>query len=70
MGQQHATGRRTTGRGASTVRMAAGAVAIRVSPGAQYQFVIDYRHLPADPNASKGTGGWVYAPGRPVAVWR
>jgi uncharacterized protein YecT (DUF1311 family) len=42
----------------------------RVSSGAEYQFDIDYPHLPADPNASKGTGGWVYAPGRPVAVWR
>ncbi len=42
----------------------------RVTPGAQYQFDIDYRHLPADPNASKSTGGWVYAPGSPVAVWR
>ena len=42
----------------------------RVSPGAEYQFDVDYRHLAADPNASKGTGGWVYAPGSPVAVWR
>ncbi len=42
----------------------------RVSPGAEYQFDVDYRHLAADPDASKGTGGWVYAPGSPVAVWR
>ena len=42
----------------------------RVSPGTEYQFDVDYRHLSADPDASKGTGGWVYAPGRPVAVWR
>jgi uncharacterized protein YecT (DUF1311 family) len=41
----------------------------RVAPGAVYQFSIDYSHLPADPNAGKG-GGWVYAPGTPVAVWR
>jgi len=42
----------------------------RVAPGAEYQFDIDYTHLSADPRASKGTGGWVYAPGTPVAVWR
>ena len=42
----------------------------RVPSGAEYQFDIDYRHLSADPDASKGTGGWVYAPGTPVAVWR
>jgi uncharacterized protein YecT (DUF1311 family) len=41
----------------------------RVAPGAVYQFSIDYSHLSADPNAGKG-GGWVYAPGTPVAVWR
>jgi uncharacterized protein YecT (DUF1311 family) len=41
----------------------------RVAPGAEYQFSIDYSHLPADPHAGKG-GGWVYAPGTPVAVWR
>jgi uncharacterized protein YecT (DUF1311 family) len=42
----------------------------RVAPGAEYQFDIDYSHLSADPHASKGTGGWVYAPGTAVAVWR
>jgi hypothetical protein len=42
----------------------------RVSPGAEYQFSIDYSHLSADPHARQGTGGWVYAPGTPVAVWR
>ncbi len=42
----------------------------RVSPGAEYQFDIDYTRLSADPHASKGTGGWVYAPGTPVAIWR
>jgi uncharacterized protein YecT (DUF1311 family) len=41
----------------------------RVAPGAVYQFSVDYSHLSADPNAGKG-GGWVYAPGTPVAVWR
>lgn len=42
----------------------------RVVPGAEYQFSIDYSRLQSDPNAAKGTGGWVYAPGVPVAVWR
>lgn len=42
----------------------------RVSPGAEYQFSIDYSHLSADPYSGKGTGGWVYAPGAPAAVWR
>lgn len=42
----------------------------RVSPGAGYQFGIDYSHLSADPYSGKRTGGWVYAPGSPVAVWR
>jgi hypothetical protein len=42
----------------------------RVSPGAEYQFSIDYSHLSADPYSGKPTGGWVYAPGTPVAVWR
>jgi uncharacterized protein YecT (DUF1311 family) len=41
----------------------------RVAPGTEYQFSIDYSRLSADPNAGKG-GGWVYAPGTPVAVWR
>jgi uncharacterized protein YecT (DUF1311 family) len=42
----------------------------RVAPGTEYQFSIDYSHLAADPNAGKGSGGWVYSPGTPVAVWR
>jgi len=45
----------------------------QVAPGTQYQFSIDYSHLPADPNAGKSgdkSGGWVYAPGTPVAVWQ
>lgn len=41
----------------------------RVAPGTQYQFSVDYSRLSADPNAGKG-GGWVYAPGAPVATWR
>ena len=40
----------------------------RVAPGAEYQFSMDYSHLPAGPG--HGQGGWVYAPGTPVAVWR
>jgi len=42
----------------------------RVPAGAEYQFGIDYSHLSADPYHRKSTGGWVYAPGTPVAVWR
>jgi uncharacterized protein YecT (DUF1311 family) len=42
----------------------------RVPPGAQYQFEIDYTHLSADPNASKGAGGYAYVPGVPVAIWQ
>jgi uncharacterized protein YecT (DUF1311 family) len=42
----------------------------RVAPGTEYQFSVDYSHLSADPDAGKGGGGWVYAPGAPVAVWR
>jgi uncharacterized protein YecT (DUF1311 family) len=41
----------------------------RVTPDAQYQFSIDYSTLRSDPNGGKN-GGWVYAPGAPVAVWR
>jgi uncharacterized protein YecT (DUF1311 family) len=41
----------------------------RVTAGTEYQFGIDYSRLSADPNAGKG-GGWTYAPGAPVAVWR
>jgi hypothetical protein len=42
----------------------------RVAPGTEYQFEIDYTHLSADPNASKGNGGYVYMPGTPVAIWQ
>jgi hypothetical protein len=30
----------------------------------------DYSHLSSDPNSAKGSGGFVYAPGNPVARWR
>ena len=42
----------------------------RVAPGAEYQFGVDYSHLSSDSNRTKGTGGFVYAPVNPVAVWR
>jgi hypothetical protein len=42
----------------------------RVAPETEYQFEIDYTHLSADPNASKGNGGYVYVPGTPVAIWQ
>lgn len=42
----------------------------RVPPGAEYQFDIDYTRLSADPDAARGTGGYVYVPGTPVAIWR
>jgi uncharacterized protein YecT (DUF1311 family) len=42
----------------------------RVTAGTEYTFGIDYSTLPHDPNEAKGTGGYVYAPGTPVAVWR
>jgi hypothetical protein len=45
------------------------ATGYRVAPGAQYQFTVDYSHLSSDPNSAKGTGGFVYAPGNPVALW-
>ena len=41
----------------------------RVATGAMFQFGIDYSRLSHDPNATKGTGGYVYAPGTPVAIW-
>ena len=41
-----------------------------VAPGAEYTFGFDYSHLSSDPNSAKGAGGYVYAPGAPVAVWR
>ncbi len=42
----------------------------RVPPGTEYQFAVDYSHLSADPGAAKGTGGYVYVPGVPVAIWQ
>ena len=41
----------------------------KVAPGTEYQFSIDYSNLSGAPNGGKG-GGWVYAPGAPVAIWR
>lgn len=48
----------------------AAAASYRVGPGVQYQFTVDYSRLSSDPNAAKGSGGFVYAPGNPVARWR
>jgi len=42
----------------------------RVLPGTEYQFAIDYSHLSSDRNAAEGTGGYVYVPGVPVAIWK
>jgi len=42
----------------------------KVATGVMYQFGIDYSKLSSDPNATKGSGGYVYVPGTPVAVWR
>jgi len=42
----------------------------QVATGQMYQFGIDYSKLSKDPNASKGSGGYVYVPGTPVAVWQ
>jgi uncharacterized protein YecT (DUF1311 family) len=42
----------------------------RVASGAVYQFSIDYSTISHDPYASKGTGGYVYAPaGHVLAEW-
>lgn len=41
----------------------------KVGTAQQYQFSIDYSKLSKDPGASKGLGGYVYAPGSPVALW-
>jgi uncharacterized protein YecT (DUF1311 family) len=41
----------------------------QVVPRAEYQFNIDYRHLSADPGATKGNGAYLYVPGTPVASW-
>jgi len=40
-----------------------------VAPGTEYQFNLDYSRLRSDPNKASTTGGFVYAPGAPVAVW-
>ena len=42
----------------------------KVPTGVMYQFGIDYSKLSSDPNATKGSGGYVYVPGTPVAIWR
>jgi uncharacterized protein YecT (DUF1311 family) len=42
----------------------------KVPTGVMFQFGIDYSKLSSDPNASKGSGGYVYVPGSPVAVWQ
>ena len=39
----------------------------RVPVGKEFQFSIDYSNLSKDPN--RGKGGYVYAPGDPVAEW-
>jgi len=41
-----------------------------VKTGVVYQFDIDYSRLSHDPDAGQGTGGFVYAPGTPVAIWK
>ena len=42
-----------------------------VGPGIQYRFTVGYSHLGSDPDAAKGSGGFVYAPAtRPLAVVR
>lgn len=53
-----------------TLQPPATASGYRVAPGTEYQFTVDYPHLNSDPNQAKGTGGFVYAPVNPVAVWR
>jgi uncharacterized protein YecT (DUF1311 family) len=42
----------------------------KVATGVMYQFGIDYSRLSSDPNAAQGSGGYVYVPGTPAAVWR
>ncbi len=39
----------------------------KVASGQEFQFSVDYSHLAKDPNGGKG--GYVYAPGDPVAEW-
>jgi len=40
-----------------------------VAMGTEYQFNIDYSRMRSDPNKATTTGGFVYAPGAPAAVW-
>jgi uncharacterized protein YecT (DUF1311 family) len=47
-----------------------GATFHRVPTGVLYGFSIDYTKLSADPDKTQTTGGFVYAPGTPVALWR
>jgi uncharacterized protein YecT (DUF1311 family) len=42
----------------------------KVPTGVMYQFGIDYSKLSSDPNAAQGSGGYVYVPGTPVAIWQ
>ncbi len=42
----------------------------KVATGQMYQFGIDYSALSKDPNAKRGSGGYVYVPGTPVAICR
>ena len=41
----------------------------RVPAGQEYQFSIDYSHLGHGPERDKSAGGYLYAPGAPVAIW-
>jgi uncharacterized protein YecT (DUF1311 family) len=52
------------------ILQAASANSHRVATGVEYQFAIDYSTLTKDPNSAKGAGGFVYAPGTPVAIWK
>ena len=42
---------------------------IMVRPATEFRLSIDYSKLAKDPNADKSGAGYLYAPGRPVAVW-
>jgi len=42
----------------------------RVAPGTEYTFGIDYSLLTHDPNPSQASGGFVYEPVGPAAIWR